>query len=311
LCFTGACAPNGRTSWAGPSLNTRMEIPGLYSPKAKLDVSSFFESRQRAIEKGRGVRQTTEIGSWQTWNSTECAHFIVDVCQLPQYFDVAERALSGPYMNELLQAGLLSKGLAKIGIGDFEHVRRITTAIQSLDSETCVRVSLSARRPPSRGAPARADSKLLPNSAPARQQQTLTSGRSPSPRKSPRKPKLLENVCDGFQRSLPEYQRRLVSPRPMKLPTLTTTTWTVRLPNACPVEVPISSKPINYLFDGCHSPTVTHLRKGLLNKAASEAAIRSPYWTTGRSSPEPWGGVRALSPFRNEGISELVRTRYP
>merc|ERR1711924_193880 len=130
-----------------------------------------------------------------------------------------------------------------------------------------------------------------------------TSAGSPSPRKSPRKPKLLENVFDVFERSLPEYQRRLASPPPVKLPTLKRRTRTVP-PNACPVEVPISFKPINYLFDGRHSPTVNHLRKGLLNKAASEAAIPAPYWTTGRGSPEPWGG-------HSEGIPTLIKTRYP
>jgi len=248
-----------------------MEIPGLYSGRAKLEVSSFFGSRK----PGAGGLQAETLRGWQSWNNTECACFIAEVCNLPQYIDVAERNLTGAYMAELLQAGTLSKGLAKMGIGDFEHVRRITAAIQALNPFTCADVSLSARR-----------------------QKGRLSDRSQKSGNT-RKPNLLD-VIDGFEGSLPEYQGRLASPPPVRLPTLKSKDL---LPNACPVEVSINFKPINYLFDGCHSPTVDHLRKGLLNKAASEAAIRSPYWTTGRCSPEPWGG-------QNQDTPALVKMRY-
>lgn len=268
-----------------------MEIPGLYPARANLEVSSFFGSRK----PGTGGLQAETQRGWQSWNHTECACFIADVCSLPQYIDVAERNLTGAYMAELLQAGLLSKGLAKIGIGDFEHVRRITAAVQALTPLTCADVTLSARRQKGRLSG-------RSQSTPPGASRTFAAAESQSPRKSAnsRRPKLLAHVIDGFEGSLPEYQRRLASPPLVRLPTLKSNDL---LPNACPVEVSINFKPINYLFDGCHSPTVDHLRKGLLNKAASEAAIRSPYWTTGRCSPEPWGGQRQDTPT-------LAKMRY-
>merc|ERR1712070_1108943 len=116
----------------------KMEIPGLYTGSAKLKVSRYFPSR------APGEPQSQDLGSWRTWNGVECARFIADVCQLPQYGDVAERNLSGAYLDELQQAGLLSKGLAKIGIGDFEHVRQITAAIQKLDYGAQLGVSLGS-----------------------------------------------------------------------------------------------------------------------------------------------------------------------
>jgi len=269
-----------------------MEIPGLYSARSKLEVSSFFSLRK----PGAGELQAETLRGWQSWNNTECACFIAEVCKLPQYTDVAERNLTGAYMAELLQAGLLSKGLAKIGIGDFEHVRRITASIQALNPFTCADVSLSARRQKGRLSDR---SQSTPPSA-CRSPKDMMSPSSRNSAKSPGRGKLLGKVFDGFESSLPEYQRRLASPPPVRLPTLKSS---ILLPNACPVEVSINFKPINYLFDGCHSPTVDHLRKGLLNKAASEAAIRFPYWTTGRCSPEPWGG-------QSQDTPALVKMRY-
>lgn len=261
-----------------------MEIPGLYSPKAKLEVSRFFS------ESSSGQPAVQQLGEWRSWNGQECGRFISEVCQLPEYADVAERNLSGAYIDELLQAGLLSKGLARIGIGDFDHVRRVTAAIQKLDFGARLGMSFGASRPPtSQPSSLKQSSKNMARSTAA------------LPRLRVSKPKLLAQIHDGYDSSWPEHKRRLSSPaRSIRLPPLSKT-FTVA--NACPVEVTLTGKPISYVFDGCHSPTVTHIRKAVLNKSASEGAIRVPYWTSGRVSPEPWGG-------QDEGAPNLVKTRY-
>lgn len=270
-----------------------MEIPGLYAPESKLLVSRFFSSRSTEEAKPQ------QLGVWRTWTGTECARFIADVCQLAEYGDVAERNLTGAYIDELLQAGLLSKGLAKIGIGDFEHVRQITAAIQKLDFGARLGVSLgsstqgkslwmSSKEPPK---------KPIKEAAPIRSTSSLPKLRMCKP-----KPRLLDQVFDGYAASLPEYKRRLASPaRSVRLPKLKKSNTLPLPPNACPVEATVNFKPVSYVFDGCHSPTVTDLRKAIIDRAASEGAIRAPYWTSGRNSPEPWGG-------QNEGVPDLVKT---
>lgn len=268
-----------------------MEIPGVNSPQRKLEVSRFFSSIPT------GQKQAQELGTWRTWTGTECARFIADVCQLPQYGDVAERNLSGAFIDELLQAGLLSKGLSRIGIGDFEHVQQITAAIQKLDFGARLGVSLGSSAQGKSGWTSSKEPRKKPPPAPP----PMSKSTAPLPKLKMTKPKLLDQVLDGFHKSLPEYQRRLATPT-QRLPKLKRSSSMPLPPNACSVEVPISFKPISYAFDGCHSPTVVHLRKGLLNSSLSEASIRAPYWTSGRSSPEPWGG-------QNEGVPELVKTR--
>jgi hypothetical protein len=258
-----------------------MDIPGLYTPALKLEVARFFPSRTP------GEPPAQNLDSWRTWSGVECARFVADVCQLPQYGEVVERNLTGAYLDELLEAGLLSKGLAKLGIGDFEHVRQITTAIQKLD--------IGGRLGVSMGSPTSGKSSYISSKEPRKKPTTpslTTMSKSASapalPKLKSPKPKLIEQVAVSYDKSYPEYERKLKSP--MRKPTRsmidTSSTWVI--PNACPVVVPFNPKPVNYLFDGRHSKTVTFLRRSIYNKSLSEAAIRAPYWTSGRPSFEPW-----------------------
>jgi len=263
-----------------------MEIPGIYSRKLNYDVNSFFNSRLP------GEPQAQKLDVWRTWSGTEYARFIADVCLLPQYGDVAERNLSGAYVNELLQAGLLSKGLAKIGIGDYEHVQLITAAIQRLDfggrlgmSLGCSENSWTSSTQPCRK-PLPTPSLTKSASAPAlpkvRQLKTC-------------KPKLLDQVLGGFYKTMPEYQSRLASPLHGSLPTFNPCTPSRSLG---PVVTPISSRPVNYVYDEDHSPAVSFLRKAVHDRATSEAAVRAPYLTACRSSLQPWNHGVDIPPSR-------------
>lgn len=254
-----------------------MEIPGVYSRKLNYDVNSFFNSRLP------GEPQAQNLDVWRTWSGAECARFIADVCLLPQYGDVAERNLSGAYVSELLQAGLLSKGLAKIGIGDYEHVQLITAAIQKLDFGGRLGLSL--------GCPAKSPSSINEQTRKTFPKPSLTKSASapvlPKVRQlKASKPRLLDQVLGGFHKSVPEYQSRMTSPLHGNLPNLQSNTCTVT--NGCPVVVPISSRPVNYLYDEDHSPAVSFLRKAVHDRATSEAAVRAPYLTACRNSFEPW-----------------------
>jgi hypothetical protein len=257
-----------------------MEIPGLYIPDSRLEVTTFFKPRAAQIP----VEAPAE---WQNWNGAQCAWFIAEECKLPEYVDVAERNLTGAYLKELLQAGLLSKGLARTGIGDFEHVRQITAAVQKLDMNA--RFGMSS---PVVGSLVKPTWKV-PSSPP---KMGIPRSSMSLPKLKGDKPKLLQQVHSGYDASWPEYQRRQFlasSLSKVKLPQLKKAP---RAPNACPVEVKLRNVPVNYIFDGRHSPTVVYLRE-----SASEGSLRTAYSMLGRASPEPFGG-------QSGGAQRLVKT---
>eukprot|EP00928_Gymnodinium_smaydae_P050654 TRINITY_DN34207_c0_g1_i1.p1 TRINITY_DN34207_c0_g1~~TRINITY_DN34207_c0_g1_i1.p1 ORF type:complete len:277 (+),score=37.40 TRINITY_DN34207_c0_g1_i1:86-832(+) len=71
--------------------------------------------------------------SWRTWTGQDVARFVSSDCELPQYAEIAARSLTGDTLGQLVQAGLLSKGLARAGIQDFDHVTRIAEGLRELD----------------------------------------------------------------------------------------------------------------------------------------------------------------------------------
>jgi len=64
------------------------------------------------------------------------AEFISKECKLPQYARAAEMNLTGASLKELAAHGFLGKGLTRAGIRDFDHVRRILSAVQALEGGT-------------------------------------------------------------------------------------------------------------------------------------------------------------------------------
>eukprot|EP00440_Ansanella_granifera_P032267 gb/GFBE01035019.1/.p1 GENE.gb/GFBE01035019.1/~~gb/GFBE01035019.1/.p1 ORF type:complete len:184 (+),score=28.00 gb/GFBE01035019.1/:1-552(+) len=68
------------------------------------------------------------------WQGEEAATFVAELCDLPQYSATAQRNLSLGTLRQLKAHGLLSKGLARAGISELQHQKRIGAELRSLEA---------------------------------------------------------------------------------------------------------------------------------------------------------------------------------
>jgi len=72
------------------------------------------------------------VEDWGSWTGQDVANFVSECCGLPQYDAALRQNLTGQKLRQLAATGLLSKGLSRAGICDYEHQCRIAAAVGQL-----------------------------------------------------------------------------------------------------------------------------------------------------------------------------------
>lgn len=80
------------------------------------------------------VATNIEFACWEEWTGSEVAFFISAFCELPQYEHAIQQNLTGAALKRLNAANMLHKGLARAGVCDFDHQRRIAAAVSRLET---------------------------------------------------------------------------------------------------------------------------------------------------------------------------------
>jgi len=71
--------------------------------------------------------------AWRGWSGTEVGKFVAKFCDLPEY-TAALSQIPGDTLQQLLEANMLRKGLARAGVRDADHQSRICKAVLQLES---------------------------------------------------------------------------------------------------------------------------------------------------------------------------------
>lgn len=74
-----------------------------------------------------------EFASWREWSPSEVAFFISTFCELPQYATAIGQNLSGQALQRLSAANMLTKGLSRAGVCDYNHQQLIAVAVEKLE----------------------------------------------------------------------------------------------------------------------------------------------------------------------------------
>eukprot|EP00929_Paragymnodinium_shiwhaense_P105962 TRINITY_DN7100_c0_g1_i1.p1 TRINITY_DN7100_c0_g1~~TRINITY_DN7100_c0_g1_i1.p1 ORF type:complete len:515 (-),score=152.29 TRINITY_DN7100_c0_g1_i1:133-1578(-) len=134
-------------SSSAPSLKGRRlgrdQIPLLASrteatPSLSRSQSSTWAQATRLPASSASVPAPPdlEFESWKDWRGRQVANFLDAFCGLPQYRTTAERNLTGKNLVEMTHYGIMNKGLARAGIVDFDHLRRIASDVLILNEST-------------------------------------------------------------------------------------------------------------------------------------------------------------------------------
>ncbi|CAE8610160.1 unnamed protein product [Polarella glacialis] len=73
---------------------------------------------------------------WSEWSGADVASFVETFCKLPQYSQTIAQNLNGRSLKHLAVSRMLPKGLARAGVCDLEHQRRIASAVMQLESQS-------------------------------------------------------------------------------------------------------------------------------------------------------------------------------
>eukprot|EP00445_Apocalathium_hangoei_P002130 CAMPEP_0203861048 /NCGR_PEP_ID=MMETSP0359-20131031/12784_1 /ASSEMBLY_ACC=CAM_ASM_000338 /TAXON_ID=268821 /ORGANISM="Scrippsiella Hangoei, Strain SHTV-5" /LENGTH=188 /DNA_ID=CAMNT_0050778221 /DNA_START=59 /DNA_END=625 /DNA_ORIENTATION=+ len=101
--------------------------------------------------------------AWKTWRGKEVGNFMANECDLPQYSLTATRNFSGGSLSDLRDHGMMSKGLARAGIYNLDHQRRIASALSDLEGADEQELTRASSTPSLHFPPVRPPAKFTPS----------------------------------------------------------------------------------------------------------------------------------------------------
>lgn len=69
---------------------------------------------------------------WRDWTGQDVASFVSAFGGLPQYSQAISQNVTGPGLEQMLKGGMISKGLARAGVCDHEHQKKIASVLLQL-----------------------------------------------------------------------------------------------------------------------------------------------------------------------------------